>query len=56
MKLLFIFNASAFFLSHRLPLALAAQQAGIDVHVAYGALGDSIQDDGALVEEKLTPH
>ncbi|HEX7387386.1 MAG TPA: glycosyltransferase family 4 protein [Castellaniella sp.] len=32
--LLFIVNNPAFFLSHRLPLALAAQQAGHEVHVA----------------------
>lgn len=34
MKLLIIVNASAFFLSHRLPLALAAREAGYAVHVA----------------------
>ena len=34
MKLLFIVNASAFFLSHRLPLALAARDEGYEVHVA----------------------
>jgi glycosyltransferase involved in cell wall biosynthesis len=33
-RLLFIVNNPAFFLSHRLPLALGAQQAGFDVHVA----------------------
>ncbi|MDS1138798.1 glycosyltransferase family 4 protein [Pusillimonas sp. SM2304] len=33
-RLLFVVNNPAFFLSHRLPLALAAQQAGFDVHVA----------------------
>jgi glycosyltransferase involved in cell wall biosynthesis len=33
-RLLFVVNNPAFFLSHRLPIALAAQQAGFDVHVA----------------------
>lgn len=34
MKLLFIVNEPSFFLSHRLPIALAAQQQGYAVHVA----------------------
>ncbi|MDN5842130.1 MAG: glycosyltransferase [Alcaligenaceae bacterium] len=33
-KLMFFVNNPAFFLSHRLPLALAARDAGMDVHVA----------------------
>jgi glycosyltransferase involved in cell wall biosynthesis len=33
-RLLFLVNNPAFFLSHRLPLALAARDAGYDVHVA----------------------
>lgn len=33
-RLLFIVNESHFFLSHRLPVALAAQAAGFEVHVA----------------------
>jgi glycosyltransferase involved in cell wall biosynthesis len=33
-RLLFVVNQAAFFLSHRLPLALAAREAGYDVHVA----------------------
>lgn len=33
-RLLFVVNNPAFFLSHRLPLALAAKRAGFDVHVA----------------------
>src|SRR5690606_25235867 len=33
-RLLFVVNNPAFFLSHRLPLALAARDAGFDVHVA----------------------
>lgn len=34
MKLLFLLNEADYFLSHRLPVALAAQQAGYAVHVA----------------------
>ncbi|WP_202980226.1 glycosyltransferase family 4 protein [Marinobacter fonticola] len=38
-KLLFVVNAPEFFLSHRLPIALAARQAGYEVHVATAAGG-----------------
>lgn len=37
MKLLFIVNAPEFFLSHRLPLAMAAKEAGFCVHIATGS-------------------
>jgi glycosyltransferase involved in cell wall biosynthesis len=40
-RLLYVVNIPRFFLSHRLPLALAAQRAGYDVHVA------TAQDDDA---------
>src|SRR5690242_12412478 len=33
-RILFVVNEAAFFVSHRLPLALAAQKNGYDVHVA----------------------
>lgn len=33
-RLLFVVNNPAFFLSHRLPVALAARNAGFDVHIA----------------------
>lgn len=36
MKLLFVVNTPEFFLSHRLPLASAARDAGYSVHVATG--------------------
>ncbi|RDH43211.1 glycosyltransferase family 4 protein [Zooshikella ganghwensis] len=42
-KLLFIVNDPAFFLSHRLPVALEAKKRGYDVHVAT-SLGRSVQD------------
>jgi len=35
-RLLLIVNDAAFFVSHRLPVALAARNAGFDVHVATG--------------------
>jgi glycosyltransferase involved in cell wall biosynthesis len=35
-KLLFVVNVDWFFLSHRLPIALAAQNAGFEVHIATG--------------------
>ncbi|WP_028352656.1 glycosyltransferase family 4 protein [Bordetella petrii] len=40
-RLLFVVNNPAFFLSHRLPLALAARRAGYEVHVATMP-GDSV--------------
>jgi len=42
-KLLFVVNCPAFFLSHRLPIAVAARQEGYDVHVASSA-GQAITD------------
>lgn len=36
-RLLFLVNDAGFFLSHRLPLALAARAAGMDVHIATPA-------------------
>jgi glycosyltransferase involved in cell wall biosynthesis len=35
-KLLFVVNVDWFFLSHRLPIALAAKKAGFEVHIATG--------------------
>lgn len=46
-RLLIVVNAAWFFLSHRLPLALAAQDAGYDVHVAAG---DASADEIATLE------
>jgi glycosyltransferase involved in cell wall biosynthesis len=36
LKLLFVINDLGFFVSHRLPVAQAAQECGYEVHVAYG--------------------
>ncbi|MCE7648603.1 glycosyltransferase family 4 protein [Vibrio fluvialis] len=41
-RILFVVNAPEFFLSHRLPLAIAAKKAGYDVHVAT-AEGPDVQ-------------
>lgn len=35
-KLLFIINEPTYFISHRLPIAIAARDAGYDIHVATG--------------------
>lgn len=48
--LLFIVNSAEFFMSHRLPLALAARDAGFKVHVATGLGGArrQIEEHGLL--------
>jgi len=46
-RLLFVVNNPAYFLSHRLPLALAARHGGYEVHVATMA-GDSVAHIEAL--------
>ncbi|EGS63003.1 MULTISPECIES: glycosyltransferase family 4 protein [Vibrio] len=46
-RILFVVNAPEFFLSHRLPLAIAAQKAGYDVHVAT-AEGPDVQSIQSL--------
>ena len=51
-RLLFVVNNPAFFLSHRLPLALGALEAGYDVHVATMD-GLSVPD---IVRHGLTHH
>lgn len=52
MRLLFVVNCPAFFISHRLPLALAARDSGYEVHVATAA-GDAVEK---IVEQGLTHH
>ncbi len=42
-KILFVVNVPEFFLSHRLPIALAARDAGYEVHVATAA-GEAVQE------------
>lgn len=47
-SLLFVINSAAFFISHRLPIAIAAKEAGYDVHVAtpLGSAVDEIKAHG----------
>jgi glycosyltransferase involved in cell wall biosynthesis len=51
-RLLYVVNEAGFFLSHRLPLALAAARAGYDVHVAT----PDAPDAAAIREAGLTFH
>lgn len=50
-KLLFVVNVDWFFLSHRWPIALKAQQAGFEVHIAAGITDklSVLQDYGLTV-------
>ncbi|VAX07265.1 Lipid carrier : UDP-N-acetylgalactosaminyltransferase / Alpha-1,3-N-acetylgalactosamine transferase PglA; Putative glycosyltransferase [hydrothermal vent metagenome] len=52
-KLLFVVNVPWFFISHRLPIALAAKSAGYDVHVATSAGPEvaQIRSKGLTVHE-----
>ncbi len=53
-KLLYVVNIPRFFLSHRMPLALAARQSGYDVQVAT-----SVQDSdsvGSILDQDLRLH
>ena len=43
--LLIVINDLGFFISHRLPIALAAKKSGYEVHLAYGELGNAIASD-----------
>jgi glycosyltransferase involved in cell wall biosynthesis len=51
-KLLFVVNVDWFFLSHRLPIALAAQESGFEVHIAAG-ITDKLEE---LRSHGLTVH
>lgn len=52
-KLLMVVNVDWFLISHRLPIALAALEAGYDVHLAFRFTGkqDSLKDLGFVVHE-----
>lgn len=52
-RLLFVVNASGFFISHRLPLAVAAHRAGFDVHVLTQA---DAADAALLQAEHIVLH
>jgi len=53
--LMFVVNSPDFFLSHRLPIALAAKKDGYDVHVATGA-GEAVSEilANGLVHHELS--
>lgn len=53
LRILYVFNVSWFFLSHRSHLAKAAQNAGYDVHVAAAPFGD---DAVAIESTGMTFH
>lgn len=55
MKILYIINEPWFFLSHRLPIALAAQEQGYRVHVATRT-GEAVQEilDKGFVHHEIT--
>lgn len=52
-KLLFVVNVDWFFISHRLPIAIAAQQQGYEVHVACQMTdkGQSLREHGFILHE-----
>src|SRR3990167_3061979 len=49
-KLLFILNEPTYFISHRLPIAIAAQKEGYEIHVATGVdiAPQRIHDEGFI--------
>lgn len=52
-RLLFVVNTGSFFVSHRLPLAVAARRSGFEVHV----LTEANTDDAAVLEaEQIVLH
>lgn len=52
-KLLFVVNVDWFFTSHRMPIALAAQKEGYEVHVATGITNklEELRGNGLIVHE-----
>jgi glycosyltransferase involved in cell wall biosynthesis len=52
-KILFVVNVDWFFVSHRLPIALAAQNAGYEVHIAcqFTTKRDELQSYGFIVHK-----
>lgn len=55
LRLLFVVNDAAFFVSHRLSLAVAAQRSGYEVHVATNAGSASEQIRGAGITHHPIP-
>jgi glycosyltransferase involved in cell wall biosynthesis len=54
-RLLFVVNNPAFFLSHRLPLALAAKRAGYEVHVATMAGAGVVEIESHGLTQHVIP-
>ena len=48
-KILYVVNHAAFFVSHRLPLALAARESGYDVELITGQPGSVSMEEPAVV-------
>lgn len=57
-RLLFAVNNAAFFVSHRLPIALAAREAGYEVALVTGQAGSAILEPSALhaLKQSGIPH
>jgi glycosyltransferase involved in cell wall biosynthesis len=57
-RILYVVNHAAFFVSHRLPLAISARDRGYDVGLITGQAGSTVMDDLAVrvLEEKRVPH
>jgi len=53
-RLLIVVNDLGYFISHRLPIAVAARKSGYAVHVAYGEVGNVIE--GELVSRGFELH
>ena len=51
-KILYLVSEDWYFMSHRIPMARAAQKAGYEVHVAtrVGEYADAIQKEGFLLQ------
>src|SRR5690348_12497680 len=49
-RLVFVVNHAAFFVSHRLPLALAARERGYDVELVTGQAGSESMEPAAVAE------
>lgn len=52
-KIVFVINHAAFFVSHRMPLAIAAREAGWEVHLLIGQPGSKLMEPLAEAELKL---
>lgn len=51
-KIVYVINHAAFFVSHRLPLAIAAREAGWEVHLLIGQPGSELMEPLAEAELK----